>query len=422
MKWPSVCLKDLSLRGPEYGAGASAIPATGARPRYIRITDITSDGRLRPQDCVEAKDNKDDGYALREGDLLLARSGNTVGKSYLYDPLDGPCTYAGYLIRFAINSDVCIPKYAFYFTQTHGYLNWVESKKRVAGQPNINGKEYATLLLPLPPRSEQRKIVELLDQADALRKRRADADRKAECILPALFYKMFGDPATNPMGWAAGLLRDSGSTVRYGLGQPPPSIGKGVPLIRATNVNRGSISNTNMVYVDASSVPASRNAFLKASEVLVVRSGAYTGDVAQVTSKWEGSVAGYDMVITPGKGCTGEFIEAYLLSEFIQAGYFGNMKSRAGQPHLNTAQLESTPFFNPPDDLQDLFARRVNKYRQLRDQRRLADERLVALFDVMLHRAFSGDLTAKWRAAHMKELLREMEIQARELGLEEQQA
>ena len=63
----------------------------------------------------------------------------------------------------------------------------------------------------------------------------------------------------------------------------------------------------------------------------MVRSGAYTGDIAQVTKKWEGAVAGYDLVVSPGQQFTGEFIEANLLTPFIQKGYFHNLKARAGQ-------------------------------------------------------------------------------------------
>ena len=76
--------------------------------------------------------------------------------------------------------------------------------------------------LPLPPLSEQRRIVEILDQADALRKKRAEADAKAARILPALFYRMFGDPATNPKGWPKRRLGElcrivSGATPRTNI-------------------------------------------------------------------------------------------------------------------------------------------------------------------------------------------------------------
>lgn len=272
--------------------------------------------------------------------------------------------------------------------------------------------------VPLPSPSEQRRIVEILDQADELRKKRAKADAKAAHILPALFYKMFGDPATNPKGWCIKQLSDLEAQVRYGLGQPPKASETGIALIRATNISRGTISATNMIYVDPQDVPPGRNAFLKEDEVIVVRSGAYTGDVAQVTKEWEGCVAGYDLVITPGESLTGEFVEAYLLTSFIQKGYFQNLKARAGQPHLNAAQVSTTPFLYVPHDLQIRFSESVQSTRVVRKRRASASENLERVFAVMLHQAFTSDLTAKWREAHMSELLHEMEQQARELNLE----
>jgi type I restriction enzyme, S subunit len=72
----------------------------------------------------------------------------------------------------------------------------------VAGvkMPRIIMAKFWEHHLPLPPLSEQRRIVEILDQADALRRKRTEADAKAERILTAVFYEMFGDPATNPNG------------------------------------------------------------------------------------------------------------------------------------------------------------------------------------------------------------------------------
>ena len=162
-----------------------------------------------------------------------------------------------------------------------------------------------------------------------------------------------------------------------------------------------------MIYVDQRDVPPGRNAFLKEGEVLVVRSGAYTGDVAQITKEWEGCVAGYDLIITPGNYLTGEFVEAYLLTPFIQKGYFYNLKARAGQPHLNAAQVAATPFLDVPRHLQVQFSEAVQSMRILRKKREAASGNLEKTFVVMLHRSFTGGLTAKWREAHMKELLAE---------------
>jgi len=100
------------------------------------------------------------------------------------------------MIRFRPAPDLADSRYVFFFTQSTAYKAWVTSRKRVAGQPNVNGAEYSALQFPLPPLREQRRIVELLEQADGLRRQRSEADGLADRILPALFHKIFGDPAT----------------------------------------------------------------------------------------------------------------------------------------------------------------------------------------------------------------------------------
>jgi type I restriction enzyme S subunit len=319
------------------------------------------------------------------------------------------------LVPLRPRKDLLERRYLTYYLRSNHFLGFANVAVAGVKMPRIIMAKFWKHHIPLPPLSEQQRIVEILDQANALRKKRAEADAIAARILPALFYKMFGDPATNPKGWNIKPLSDCEAQVRYGLGQPPKASTTGVALIRATNISRGTISPKNMIYVDPQDVPPGRSAFLKEDEVLVVRSGAYTGDIAQVTKEWEGCVAGYDLVITPGRYLTGEFVEAYLLMPFIQKGYFYNLKARAGQPHLNAAQVAATPFLDVPKDLQVQFSEAVQSIRILRKQRVAASDNLEKAFAVMLHRAFTGDLTVKWRMAHMKELLAEMEAQAKAL-------
>jgi type I restriction enzyme S subunit len=139
-------------------------------------------------------------------------------------------------------------------------------------------------------------------------------------------------------------------------------------------------------------VPISRNAFLDADDVLVVRSGAYTGDVARVGQTWSGSVAGYDLVVSPGERLKGDFIATYLLLPLVQKGYFNELKRRAAQPHLNSTQVSATPFVCPPLSLQMEFAQRVAEIREMEDRQAASRRRLENLFQSILHQAFDGDL------------------------------
>ncbi len=166
-EWEVRQLKDLSFNKGDYGSGAAAREYSPNLPRYVRITDIRDDGTLDPDsiksiNCLEAK-----GYYLQKGDLLFARSGATVGKTYLYRESDGKCAHAGYVIKYSLDPSLCSPKFVFYWTQSEFYWSWVKSTLRQGAQPNINAREYRKSLLVYPPIAEQHRISTVLDAHDA---------------------------------------------------------------------------------------------------------------------------------------------------------------------------------------------------------------------------------------------------------------
>ncbi|MFJ5801861.1 restriction endonuclease subunit S [Streptomyces decoyicus] len=125
--------------------------------------------------------------------------------------------------------------------------------------------------------------------------------------------------------------------IRYGLGQPPPAADVGVPILRATNINRGRISSANLMRSRLVDLPLDRAPLLVAGEILVVRSGAYTGDSARVPEEWAGSAPGYDLRVTP------EFADSrYLAYSVLGSAALDQMalvSTRAAQPHLNAEEL-----------------------------------------------------------------------------------
>ena len=183
-RYPAVRLGALLSEPTEYGAAEAGIERVSEElPRYVRITDIDENGMLLPGLGATAE-NIDPAYFLSDGDLLFARSGNTVGKTYLHEDnrVDYPCFYAGYMIRFRF-TDAVLPKYVFAFTQTPYYHEWINAIRRTAGQPNINAQEYRSLEIPMAPLRIQRKIVAEFDAAYAA-KRAADA--KATKLLASI--------------------------------------------------------------------------------------------------------------------------------------------------------------------------------------------------------------------------------------------
>ncbi|MDE0420727.1 MAG: restriction endonuclease subunit S [Gammaproteobacteria bacterium] len=149
---------------PSYGTSARALPrANESDPRYIRITDFGDDGIELPHE-FKTPASWAEKHVLEPGDLLLARSGATVGKSYIHvAPLD-PAIYAGYCIRFRFN-DVVLPEFVYSFTKTEPYAAWAAAIQRPSGQPNINKEEFKSLEIPVPPLSVQKKLVRGLSAA-----------------------------------------------------------------------------------------------------------------------------------------------------------------------------------------------------------------------------------------------------------------
>ena len=164
--YPKVRLKDVLLCKPQYGASESGIPRSFMEePRYIRITDIDENGLISYNELGATAKMIEDKYILGENDLLIARSGATVGKAYIHKRVPYECFFAGYLIRFIIDTDKALPEYIFTYTQLNAYKEWVNAIQRPSGQPNINSEEYQSIEIPLPNIERQQVIVDVIKSA-----------------------------------------------------------------------------------------------------------------------------------------------------------------------------------------------------------------------------------------------------------------
>ncbi|MCX7001917.1 MAG: restriction endonuclease subunit S [bacterium] len=150
-RWPVATLGELSIGSPQFGANAISTEWAEGRPRYVRISDISNDGTL----CDVSRTSIDCEnwlqYKLEPGDVLFARSGNTVGSTYIHRKKDGLCAFAECLIRFKPDTAKLTSWYLIALTKTAYYKAWVESRQRVSGQLNLNGRDYSSLAIPCPP-------------------------------------------------------------------------------------------------------------------------------------------------------------------------------------------------------------------------------------------------------------------------------
>ena len=371
---------------------------------------------------------------LSSGSLAIVDQGQTLVAGYTNDislafkgdlPVivfgDHTCTIKYVDFPFALGADgvrIIAPrkgydaKFLYYYLLSSPVINTGYSR---------HFKYLREKRIPFVPLSEQRRIVEILDQADALRKKRAEADAKAARILPALFYKMFGDPATNPKGWPVKRLGDPRvATVnpKFSVSNIPAEME--VSFVPMADVDEvwGRIVGTQMrPYSDVMRgfTPFQDNDVLFAKITPCMQNGKAAIARNLINGRGFGSTEFH--ILRAGPEATPEWLYALVRMVWFRKQAEASFTGTAGQQRVPADFLIRYEVACPPLDLQHAFAKAVSRIAEWIEQTEQVRRKTKDIFSLLLHRAFTGDLTTQWREAHMKELLQEMEQQATALNL-----
>lgn len=420
MKWPTFLLGDLC-----------SVITKGTTPRTLG-KEYVSDGIpfLRAENLLGEE------VALGPGTLFIDEETNKILARSIVKANDVLISIAGTIGRCAIvphnlplmncNQAVAIVRIAgplyrrflLYWLKTQDAQWQMAGAKVTQTISNLSLSQIRKLRVPIPPLAEQHRLVEVLDQANTLRRKRAEADAKAARILPALFYKIFGDPATNPRGWEMVLLEDVLADTRNGLYKHGDFYGRGTQILKMFNIQSGELELSRLDRVELTGDEAEKYA-LNPGDILInrVNTKELVGKCAVITSNLGPAVFESKNIrarLKPDRA-TPEFVAHYLNTTFGHAALCQGVKHAIGMATINNTDLRKMAIPRPPLELQKNWDGLVCQVRESKKSRRKACVQLDQLFDVFLYRAFAGDLTAKWRKVHMKELLEEMETQAKAL-------
>ena len=325
-------------------------------------------------------------------DVLFGKLRPYLAKVYLSD-IEGLASTEALVLRCKNN---IFPKFLKYYILSRDFINIVDSSTFGAKMPRASWDFIGNLFFIFPPLNEQQKIAQFLDyktkQIDELIKKKETLieklDEKRTAIISHAVTK--GLDSSVPMKdsgvewlgnipehWKSIRIKFIGD-IKYGLGEPPEQLDDGLPIIRATDIYRGIIDGSKVQRVNPDKVPWSRNPELKVGDILVVRSGAYTGDSAIVPDEWAGAIAGYDMVLTPTKAYS-KYIALNLLSKHILEGQIYLAKSRAAQPHLNAEELGNTIICLPPIKEQKLISQYLDQKTTQIDQQKAKIKEAIEL-------------------------------------------
>ena len=191
--WKVKVLKRVLAEPLKYGANEVAEFENNNHPRYIRITDFGNDGLLKDDTFKSLEPQIAEPYLLNEGDVLFARSGATVGKTFQFKNYKGKACFAGYLIKANPQSYLISSDFLYYFTKSPAYDTWKESIFTQATIQNIGADKYAYLPIVIPAIKTQKRITEFLDKAtlqidDAIKTKEKQL-KTLEALKKSIIYK-----------------------------------------------------------------------------------------------------------------------------------------------------------------------------------------------------------------------------------------
>lgn len=294
-------------------------------------------------------------------------------------------------------------KYLFYRLTTDAFINDMVSQAKGAGYPAVSDRIISEHKFPLPPLSEQQRIVEILDQADALRQQRREAYAISQRIIPALFQKMFGDVSTEAIAWPREALSNLGRVV---TGATPPSrleamFDGPIPFVTPADLKETWISHNRSLTEEG----AQYSRIVRKGSTLVCCIGATIGKMGKASenstfNQQINAVEWYD-----------ESFDAFGLEVLRQL----KNKIIAGAssttlPIMNKSTFQALQIPCPPRELREAFKVKVDFAESSMIHQTTSNVVIETLFQTLLNRAFDGSLTASWREAHAKELLQEMEL------------
>ena len=326
----------------EYGMNAAAKEYDG-RNKYIRITDIDeTTSKYCNDDVVSPSGELEDKYLVRENDILFARTGASVGKTYHYDISDGKLYFAGFLIRGNVLS--CYnSKFVFYQTQLSRYEKWVKVMSARSGQPGINSQEYEGFNLFMPTRFEQDKIESFISLLDRRIEVQSGLINKLESLISGIIERL---TAQSPNVRISDCLECHSSTLQENQ-------------LNDTGGYRVYGANGICGYTDSPGI--------NGDAILIVKDGSGVGNVSYAIGEY--SVIGTSNYLTAKNGYSLRYLY-YSLMKFNFAPY----KTGMAIPHIYFKDYGKAKIYCPSLEEQERIASNLSKIeRKIEIERSIKD-------------------------------------------------
>lgn len=373
--------------------GASGIPITRIETIWNTTIDEERFGYANIEDIDEYKNHQ-----LEDGDILMSHinSPKHLGKCAIYRSKPKTLIHGMNLLNLRPRRNILVPQFAFYYLSSIGFK---EAITKISNQ-SVNQASFSTtnlkkVKIPLPPLAEQQKVAAILDAADSLRQKDQQLVERYTALSQSLFLEMFGDPVTNPMGWEYSLLGDVGNWKSGGT--PDRKMQEyydgDIPWVTSGELNDCYLTDTKE-HISEAAIQASSTKIIEEGSLLL---GMY--DTAALKSSITTGKMSCNQAIAYAK-LDSTKVNVLFIYHLIQYAkeHYKRLQRGVRQKNLNLSMIKEIEIIHPPISLQNQFA---NSNQLIEAQKQQAQQSLAkseALFNSLLQRAFTGELTAKMAA------------------------
>ncbi len=368
----------------------------------LRMNNVRTDGTLDLSSVIRVPASKKQvsDLSLTKGDVLFnsTNSPELVGKTCLFKGFAEPVVFSNHFVRLRTRPERLRGDYlARWLTWmrdrgvfTHGRIKWVN-------QATFRTDDLFRLRIPLPPLAEQKRIAEILDAADALRAKRCEALAQLDTLPESTFLDMFGDPVTNPMGWAMTTIRGIGR-IQGGLQVTAKrrSLPIERPYLRVANVFRGFLELDELKTIRLTQAEERRTT-LESGDILIVEGHGNKEEIGRC-ARWDGSIAqcvhqNHLIRLRCNRSIASPvYVEHYINSPGGRRSLAGTSRTTSGLNTISVSKVGASGIQLPPLDLQHQFAAIAESVERQRARQRAHLAELVTLFASLQSRAFRGEL------------------------------
>ncbi len=326
--------------------------------------------------------------ALTQGPTIIVGRKGSFGEVHYSDVACWPIDTTYYVDQTSTEADL---RWLAYRLSSMG----LTKLNRAATVPGLNREDAYRERLLVPPLPEQRRIAAILDQADALRAKRRAAIAQLDTLAQSIFLEMFGDPVTNPAGWASHRLAEVADLENGDRSGNYPSgddiKGHGVLFLSTKNIREGTLDLTTAVYISDDKFASLSRGKARRNDLVITLRGTLGNCCVFASSHDRAFINAQLLIIRPKHGVLPAFLHAVLTSDASRAR-FQRMGSGVAVPQLTSGQMAELEVPVPSLSFQEEFHRRVAAVHNIKVKHNSSLHQLDALLSSLQYRAFRGEL------------------------------